>query len=132
MQFRMGVCVSAKETGMVRSNLPVYIQPSKAVGDALGPDIAKVALLAIRSILKNRRGIEVACQQIEYQQHWFALSSRITVRGDLVINIEIGDPRLADRLILEDELRSAERQHRDRDRDVRDAELRLRNGRRRW
>jgi hypothetical protein len=132
MQFRMRACMSAKEIGMVRSNLPVYIQPSRAVSTALGPDIGKVALLAIRSILKHRRGVEVAYQQIEFRQHRFALSSRITAHGDLVIDIDLGDPRHADRLILEDELRAAERRHRDQNQSIREAERRLRNRGPRW
>ena len=117
---------------MVRSNLPVYIQPSKAVSEALGPEIGRVALLAIRSILKNRRGVEVAYQQIAYRQHHLALSSRITMRGDLVIDIDVGDPGHAHRLILEDEFRSAETKAREEDRKVREAERKLRRGSRRW
>jgi hypothetical protein len=117
---------------MVRSNLPVYIEPSRTVSELLGSHIGYVALLAIRSILKNRRGIEVAYQQILYRGHHLALSSRITARGDLVIEIDVGDPSLAQRLILEDELRSAERRTREEDRKVREARHKLRHGPRRW
>ena len=117
---------------MVRSNLPVYIEPSRAVSQRLGSQIANVALLAIRAILKNQRGIEVAYQQILYRGHHLALSSRITAGGDLAITIDVGDPGLAQHLILEDELRSAERRARDEDKKVREAERKLKRGARRW
>ncbi len=117
---------------MVRSNLPVYIQPSRKVSERLGSNIGNVALLAIRAILKNQRGIEVAYQQILYRGHHLALSSRITAGGDLAITIDVGDPSLAQRLILEDELCSAERRAREADRKVREAGLQLRRGSRRW
>jgi hypothetical protein len=117
---------------MVRSNLPVYIEPSRTVRERLGSEIANVALLAIRAIMRNQRGIEVAYQQILYRGHHLALSSRITAGGDLAITIDVGDPSLAQRLILEDELHGAERRARDEDKKVREAERRLRRGTRRW
>ncbi len=117
---------------MVRSNLPVYIEPSRKVSERLGSQISDVALLAIRAILKNRRGIEVAYQQILYRGHHLSLSSRITAAGDLAIAIDLGDPSLAERLILEDELRSAERRAREENRKVREAERKLRSRTRRW
>ncbi|MET1046430.1 MAG: hypothetical protein ABWX70_06960 [Hyphomicrobium sp.] len=117
---------------MVRSNLPVYIDASRRVGDRLGAHIGDVALLAIRAILKNRRSVEVAHQQIVYRGHHLALSSSITARGDLIVAIDIGDPALAHHLILEDEFRSAERNAREADKKVRDAERKLRRGARRW
>lgn len=117
---------------MVRSNLPVYIQPSRSVLELLGPNIGHVALLAVRSILKNRRSLEVAFQQIEYRQHHLALSSRITSRGDLVVEIDIGDPSLSHHLIVEDEYRLAERQARLENAKVREARRRLKHRGRHW
>ncbi len=116
---------------MVRSNLPVYVEPSRKVSERLGSQIGNVALLAIRAILKNRRGIEVAYQQILYRGHYLALSSRITAGGDLAIAIDLGDPNFAERLILEDELRGAERRAREENKKVREARHKLRQ-RARW
>jgi hypothetical protein len=112
---------------MVRSNLPVYIEPSRKVSERLGSQVGDMALLAIRAILKNRRGIEVAYQQILYRGHHLALSSRITAGGDLAIAIDLGDPSLAKRLILEDELQGAERRAREENWKVREARRKLRS-----
>lgn len=116
---------------MVRSNIPVYIEPSRRVSERLGFHISLVAILAIRAILKNRRSLEVAHQQIVYRGHHLALSSRITAAGDLAVAIDVGDPRLAERIVLEDELRGAERKAREADRLVRETEWRLRRRTRR-
>jgi hypothetical protein len=117
---------------MVRSNLPIYIDPSRRVSERLGSHVAAMAVLAIRAILKNRRGLEVAYQQILYRGHHLALSSRITAQGDLVIAVDIGDPNLADRLILEAELRDAETRAREEDKKVREARRRLQRKGGRW
>lgn len=117
---------------MVRSNLPIYIDPSRRVSERLGNQVAAMAVLAIRAILKNRRGLEVAYQQIVYHGHHLALSSRITTQGDLVIAVDIGDPNLADRLILETELRDAESRAREEDRKVHEAKRRLQRKGSRW
>lgn len=116
---------------MVRSNLPVYVHASSAVRAALGAQLDKVALAAIRAILKNRGSVEVAFQQIEYRQNYLALSSRVTAGGDLVVEIDTGDPLLGQRLILEDEFQRAERQARDEDRKLKEARRRLKTDRRR-
>jgi hypothetical protein len=117
---------------MVRSNFPVFIEPSRKVSERLGNQLAPPALRAIRAILSNRRGIEVAHQPIVYRGHHLALSSRVTAAGDLVVAIDLGDPALASRLILEDELRGAEHRARKEDRKIRDARRKLQRGTRRW
>ena len=86
---------------------------SKAASDALGAQANRVAVLALRAILSHRKGLEVAHQQIRYCGRDFVFCSRITGKGQLVIELDIGDARLADLLILEDDLRSAERKSRD-------------------
>lgn len=116
---------------MVRSTFPVYIEPSQNVSVRLGNQIPQMALFAVREILKNSRGLEVACQQILYRGHCYALSSRITANGDLVLTIDVGDPRLQDRLILETELRRAEREAREKDRKINEERRRLRRSPRR-
>ncbi len=56
--------------------------------------------------------LEVAHQQIEVGEHHIALSTRVTEAGDLIVDLELGDPRLAKRLITEEELRRANEQSR--------------------
>jgi hypothetical protein len=94
---------------MAEVSLPIFVIPTLAARQALGSDLAKVAVLAMKAILRNRRGIEVAHQQIRYRKRDFAFSSRIGARGDLIIELDLGDPKLSDRIILEDELRRAAR-----------------------
>jgi len=89
--------------------LPIFVIPTHAARQALAADLAKVAVLAMKAILRNRRGIEVAHQQIRYRKRDFAFSSRIGARGDLIIELDMGDPKLSDRIILEDDLRRAAR-----------------------
>jgi hypothetical protein len=87
--------------------LPIFVIPTPAARQALASDLGKVAVLAMKAILRNRRGIEVAHQQIRYRKRDFAFSSRIGARGDLIIELHLGDPKLSDRIILEDDLRRA-------------------------
>jgi hypothetical protein len=111
---------------MVRSKLPFSFHPSAAARETLGADLERVALMAVKAVLKNHKSVEVAHQQIRYGGHALAFSSRVTALGDLVVDIDVGDPRLAHHLILEDELRSADRKAREGDSKVREAERRLR------
>jgi hypothetical protein len=94
---------------MTRSFLPFIFVPSNAAARLLGRDSGEVAVLALRAILRNHKGLEVAHQQIRYRGHHLAFSSRITAGGELVVELDIGDARLEDRIVLEDELRSAGR-----------------------
>jgi hypothetical protein len=73
----------------------------------LGGDLHKVAVMAMRALLRNRRGVEVALQQIDYRKRPIAFSSRIGQMGDLILELDIGNPALADRLFLEQDLRKA-------------------------
>ena len=88
---------------------PFGFYVSKAAGEALGAEAHRVAVLALRAILKHRKSLEVAHQQVRYAGRNFAFCSRITGSGQLVIELDAGDPRLSDVLILEDDLRKAER-----------------------
>ncbi len=115
---------------MARALLPFYFHASHAARAALQERLGRAALVAIRAVLKNRGSLEVACQQVVYGEHCLALSSRISASGDLVIEIDIGDPRLGDCLILEDELRKAERKARETETNEREAMRKL--NRRRW
>ncbi|MET0539974.1 MAG: hypothetical protein ABWZ64_18860 [Xanthobacteraceae bacterium] len=66
-------------------------------------------MLALKAILRNRRGIEVAHQQIKYRKHTLAFSSRVGREGDLIVDLDVGVPGLDNRLVLETDLRRAER-----------------------
>lgn len=92
---------------MQRNPFPIVVHPSAAVRRLLGPALDTVAGLALRALLTNRRSIEVAHQQITYRSHHLAFSSRIGNQGDLIIEMDVGDPRLAERLIIEEDLRRA-------------------------
>jgi hypothetical protein len=94
------------------AHLPIFVAPSAAVRSLLGRDLPAVAVLAVRSILRHRRGVEVAHQQIRFRKHDLVFSSRIGRQGDLILELDVGDPRLAGRLVLEHELGRAERQAR--------------------
>ena len=93
---------------MDRASLPFLLLSTPAVREALKADLAKVAVLAMQAVLRHRRGIEVAHQQIKYRKHQIAFSSRIGKLGDLILELDLGTPALGDRLILEHELRQAE------------------------
>jgi hypothetical protein len=64
----------------------------------LGNDLHKVAALAVRAILANRRSLEIAHQQIKYRKHHIAFSSRINAWGDLVVELDVSNPRFQRRL----------------------------------
>lgn len=95
----------------MQQNFPVQLnfRPSVAARKAAGSDLAKVARLALAAVLKNGRALEIAHQHIELGGTHFALSSRLGARGQLILELDLGDPRLAGRVVLEDELRQAER-----------------------
>ena len=94
---------------MKRAHLPFLIVPSHAVATLVGRDLDTVAILALKAILQHRKGLEVAHQQIRYRNHDLAFSSRISRNGDLILELDVGDPRLSKRLVLEEELRRATR-----------------------
>jgi len=70
----------------------------------------------LRAILTHRKSLEVAHQQIRYGKHHLAFSSRVGSCGDLIVEIDLGDPGLDKRLFTEDELRRSEQQRRGRER----------------
>jgi hypothetical protein len=94
---------------MKRAHLPFLVVPSHAVAALIGRELEVVAVLALRAILQHRKGLEVAHQQIRYRNHDLAFSSRVSGGGNLMLELDVGDPRLGQRLILEDELRRTTR-----------------------
>jgi hypothetical protein len=94
---------------MQRYPSQLVFRPSLAARKAAGSDLGKIARLALEAILKNGRSLEVAHQQIAFGKAHFVLSSRLGNRGQLILELDVGNAVLADRLILEDDLRRAER-----------------------
>ncbi len=94
---------------MGRAFLPFHFYASRAVSDLLPVQAERVAVLALRAVLRERRSLEVAHQQVRYGGHNFAFSSRITDDGILVLDLDVGDPKLAHRIVLEEDLRAATR-----------------------
>jgi hypothetical protein len=92
---------------MQRNLFPILVRTTPAVRQAVGPDVNIVGGLALRAVLKSKRSLEIAHQQIKYRSHHLAFSSRIGVHGDLILELDVGDPRLADRVILEADYRKA-------------------------
>ena len=90
---------------MIRAELPFLVQPSLKARKILGSDARRVAVMALRAILRHRKSLEVAHQQIVFRDTHLAFSSRVNAGGFLVLDLDIGDPRLADRLVLEEDLR---------------------------
>ena len=93
---------------MERASLPFLLIASPAARQTLGRDLHKVAVLAMQAMLRNGRGIEVALQQIDYRKRPIAFSSRVGQLGDLILELDIGDPSLSARLFLERDLRKAQ------------------------
>jgi len=97
---------------MTRAYLPFIFNPAVPVVEALGVEAERVAVLAARALLRHARAIEVAHEQVSWRGKAYAFSSRISARGELVIDLDIGDPRLAHHIVLEDELRVTSRRMR--------------------
>jgi hypothetical protein len=92
---------------MHRSALPFLFLPSNAARALLGRHAAAAAVLALKAIIARHKTLEVAHQQISFAGHHLAFSSRVTPAGDLIVDLDVGDARLAERIVLEDELRAA-------------------------
>ncbi|OJY70778.1 MULTISPECIES: hypothetical protein [Hyphomicrobiales] len=94
---------------MTAHNLPISIHTSLALRKTLGGHADRVPALALREVLKNGKSLEIACQQFSFRSQPVVFSSRITAGGSLVIDLDLGDARLAGRVLLEDDLRKASR-----------------------
>jgi hypothetical protein len=84
-------------------------RPSVAARKAAGSSLDEVARLALAAILRNGQTLEIAHQQFVFRKTHFVLSSRLGARGQLILELDVGAPQLAGRVILEDDLRQAER-----------------------
>jgi hypothetical protein len=101
--------VDAKEIQMQRSFLPFLFLPTPAASRLLGRRGPDVALLALKAMLARHGSLEVAHQQVRFAGQDYAFSSHITAGGDLVIDLDVGEPGLENRIVLETELRTANR-----------------------
>jgi hypothetical protein len=98
---------------MPTAELPFFVVASQSARGLLGPNLGKAAVCALRAILLHRKSLEVAHQQIKFGKHELVFSSRIGSKGDLILQLDVGEPGLGKRLILEDDLRRAERSARE-------------------
>jgi hypothetical protein len=94
---------------MARAFLPFHFVPSPALVELLGGELPAVAVIALEAVIRNRKSLEIAHQQIAFRGHHIALSTRITAAGRLVVDLDVGLPGLAGYVIPEEELRRATR-----------------------
>lgn len=94
---------------MALAALPIIVRTSPALREALGPALSAATHLALREVFRNRRSIEVAHQQIVCRRRHVAFSSRVGREGDLILDLDLGDPTLGGRVVLEEEFRDASR-----------------------
>lgn len=90
---------------MARALFPFHCFMTPAAARMIGPHLSTVAVKALKAMLRNGRGFEIAHQQINWDEHDLAFSTRFNATGDLVIEFDVGIAGLRDRVILEDELR---------------------------
>ena len=87
---------------------PVVIAPSTEARAALGVQLRPAALAAWREIARRGQGLEMAHFQIVHTGVTLAVSTRLSRSGVIVIELGIGDPRQAARVIPAAVLRQAE------------------------
>lgn len=90
---------------MTRALFPFHCYMTPAAARMIGPHLSTVAVKALRAVLHNGRGFEIAHQQITWDEHDLAFSTRFNASGDLVLEFDEGAEGLRDRVILEQELR---------------------------
>jgi hypothetical protein len=103
-----------EEIAMFQVQAPVVIVPSAEVRAALGVQVRPAALAAWREIARRGEGIEMAHFQIVHTGVTLAVCSRIRPDGFIEIELGMGDPRQAARVIPAAQLRRAEAQARGR------------------
>jgi hypothetical protein len=95
---------------MQRAFVPFRFVPSRGVTRALSGDLLVVAVDALRAVIRQAKALEFAHQQIEVRGHHIALSTCVTDTGELIVELDLGDPAVTDRLVTEAELRRANEQ----------------------
>ncbi len=84
---------------MFRVLAPVVITPSAEARRALGPELRNAAMAAWREIARRGDGIEMAHLQIVHAGITLAVCSRLRRDGLIAIELGLGDPKLAARII---------------------------------
>ena len=93
---------------MFQVQAPVIIVPSTEASAALGVQVQPAALAAWREIARRDQGIEMAHFQIVHTGVTLAVCSRLRRDGFIEIELGLGDPRQAARVIPAAQLRRAE------------------------
>ncbi len=93
---------------MFQVQAPVVIVPSTEARAALGTQVRPAALAAWRELARRGEGLEMAHFQIVHAGVTLAVCSRLRPDGFIEIEIGLGDPRQAARVIPAAQLRRAE------------------------
>jgi hypothetical protein len=97
-----------EEIAMFQVQAPVVIVPTLEARAALGVQLRPAALSAWREIARRRQGLEMAHFQIVHSGVTLAVCSRVRADGFIEIELGLGDPRQAARVISAAQLRQAE------------------------
>ena len=95
---------------MFQVQAPVVIVPSTESSAALGVQLRPAAQAAWLGIARRGKGIEMAHFQIVHTGVTLGVCSRLRPDGFIEIELGIGDPRQAARVIPAEQLRRAEPQ----------------------
>lgn len=95
---------------MFQVQVPVVIAPTTEARAALGVQLRSAALAAWREIARRGDGVEMAHFQIAHAGVTLAVCSRLRGDGFIVIELGLGDPWQAARVIPAAQLRRAEAQ----------------------
>lgn len=90
---------------MARALLPFHCFTTPAAARVIGQDLATVAVVALRAVVRAGKGFDIGHHQIEWGEDVLAFSCRVGKSGDIVIEFDIGAPGLSDRVISEAEFR---------------------------
>lgn len=87
---------------------PVIIKPSNEAQAALGAQVRPAAIAAWHEIARRGQGIEMAHFQVVHTGVTLAVCSRLRADGFIEIELGLGDPCQAARVIPAAQLRKAE------------------------
>jgi hypothetical protein len=93
---------------MFQVQAPVIIVPTTEARVALGVQLRPAALAAWREIARRGQGIEMAHFQVVHMGVTLAVCSRLRQDGVIEIELGLGDPKQAARVIPAEQLRRAE------------------------
>lgn len=93
---------------MFRVQTQVILIPSAEARSSLGTRLRAAGLAAWRELARRGQGLEMAHFQIVHEGVTLAVSSRLRRDGRIVIDLGLGDPRMAARAIPAANLRAAE------------------------